>query len=117
MFNIRFSKQPNEILNHLQIFFWCMYVLFSPIYLIYFCCTMVGYSKLAFVVFSRIKIWKNSWFFLGVSSYFQFCQVVITKCYHLFCNSCIQKVAGSRQRKCPQCGACFGANDVKPVYL
>ncbi|WJX75961.1 ubiquitin-like modifier hub1, variant 2 [Trifolium repens] len=44
-------------------------------------------------------------------------EVVITKCYHLFCNSCIQKVAGSRQRKCPQCGACFGANDVKPVYL
>lgn len=44
-------------------------------------------------------------------------EVVITKCYHLFCNSCIQKIAGSRQRKCPQCGACFGANDVKPVYL
>ncbi|CAK8541332.1 unnamed protein product [Lathyrus sativus] len=44
-------------------------------------------------------------------------EVVITKCYHLFCNSCIQKIAGSRQRKCPQCGACFGANDIKPVYL
>ncbi|XP_061355965.1 E3 ubiquitin-protein ligase BRE1-like 1 [Gastrolobium bilobum] len=44
-------------------------------------------------------------------------EVVITKCYHLFCNSCIQKVAGSRHRKCPQCGTSFGANDVKPVYL
>ncbi|XP_004492186.1 E3 ubiquitin-protein ligase BRE1-like 1 isoform X2 [Cicer arietinum] len=44
-------------------------------------------------------------------------EVVITKCYHLFCNPCIQKIAGSRQRKCPQCGASFGANDIKPVYL
>ncbi|KHN15371.1 E3 ubiquitin-protein ligase BRE1-like 1 [Glycine soja] len=44
-------------------------------------------------------------------------EVVITKCYHLFCYSCIQKVAGSRHRKCPQCGTSFGANDVKSVYL
>ncbi|KAK7256480.1 hypothetical protein RIF29_29931 [Crotalaria pallida] len=44
-------------------------------------------------------------------------QVVITKCFHLFCNSCVQKVAGSRHRKCPQCGTSFGANDVKPVYM
>ncbi|XP_027337937.1 E3 ubiquitin-protein ligase BRE1-like 1 isoform X2 [Abrus precatorius] len=44
-------------------------------------------------------------------------EVVITKCYHLFCYSCIQKVAGSRYRKCPQCAASFGANDVKSVYL
>ncbi|XP_014497758.1 E3 ubiquitin-protein ligase BRE1-like 1 isoform X1 [Vigna radiata var. radiata] len=44
-------------------------------------------------------------------------EVVITKCYHLFCFSCIQKVAGSRHRKCPQCATSFGVNDVKPVYL
>ncbi|KAI4356680.1 hypothetical protein L6164_000684 [Bauhinia variegata] len=44
-------------------------------------------------------------------------EVVITKCYHLFCYSCIQKVIQSRQRKCPQCSASFGPNDVKPVYL
>ncbi|KAK7339260.1 hypothetical protein VNO77_19916 [Canavalia gladiata] len=44
-------------------------------------------------------------------------KVVITKCYHLFCYSCIQKVAGSRHRKCPQCATSFGANDVKSVYL
>ncbi|OIW01082.1 hypothetical protein TanjilG_25190 [Lupinus angustifolius] len=44
-------------------------------------------------------------------------QVVITKCFHLFCNSCVQTVAGSRHRKCPQCGASFGSNDVKPVYM
>ncbi|BAT84706.1 hypothetical protein LR48_Vigan03g168600 [Vigna angularis] len=44
-------------------------------------------------------------------------EVVITKCYHLFCFSCIQKVAGSRHRKCPQCATSFGVNDVKSVYL
>ncbi|KAF1884032.1 hypothetical protein Lal_00012992 [Lupinus albus] len=44
-------------------------------------------------------------------------QVVITKCFHLFCNSCVQTVAGSRHRKCPQCGTSFGSNDVKPVYM
>ncbi|WVZ06599.1 hypothetical protein V8G54_019945 [Vigna mungo] len=44
-------------------------------------------------------------------------EAVITKCYHLFCFSCIQKVAGSRHRKCPQCATSFGVNDVKPVYL
>ncbi|RDX94706.1 E3 ubiquitin-protein ligase BRE1-like 1, partial [Mucuna pruriens] len=44
-------------------------------------------------------------------------EVVITKCYHLFCYSCIQKVAGSRHRKCPQCATSFGANDVKSKEL
>ncbi|MBA0853578.1 hypothetical protein Goshw_019395 [Gossypium schwendimanii] len=45
-------------------------------------------------------------------------EVVITKCYHLFCNPCVQKtVTESRQRKCPVCAASFGANDVKPIYI
>ncbi|TYI69715.1 hypothetical protein E1A91_D08G172600v1 [Gossypium mustelinum] len=45
-------------------------------------------------------------------------EVVITKCYHLFCNPCVQKnITESRQRKCPVCAACFGANDVKPIYI
>lgn len=44
-------------------------------------------------------------------------EVVITKCYHLFCNTCVQKVVESRHRKCPLCAASFGANDVKPVYI
>ncbi|KAK7395594.1 hypothetical protein VNO78_16158 [Psophocarpus tetragonolobus] len=44
-------------------------------------------------------------------------QVVITKCFHLFCYSCIQKVAGSRRRKCPQCATSFGPNDIKSVYM
>ncbi|KAJ9563155.1 hypothetical protein OSB04_008315 [Centaurea solstitialis] len=44
-------------------------------------------------------------------------EVVITKCYHLFCNVCVQKIIESRHRKCPLCSASFGANDVKPVYI
>nr|XP_043623926.1 E3 ubiquitin-protein ligase BRE1-like 1 isoform X2 [Erigeron canadensis] len=44
-------------------------------------------------------------------------EVVITKCYHLFCNHCVQKIIESRHRKCPLCAASFGANDVKPVYI
>ncbi|KAL9252735.1 E3 ubiquitin-protein ligase BRE1-like 1-like protein [Drosera capensis] len=44
-------------------------------------------------------------------------EVVITKCYHLFCNQCVQKLIESRHRKCPICATTFGRNDVKPVYI
>ncbi|XP_076920914.1 E3 ubiquitin-protein ligase BRE1-like 1 isoform X1 [Bidens hawaiensis] len=44
-------------------------------------------------------------------------EVVITKCYHLFCNTCVQRIIESRHRKCPLCAASFSANDVKPVYI
>ncbi|XP_057492355.1 E3 ubiquitin-protein ligase BRE1-like 1 [Actinidia eriantha] len=44
-------------------------------------------------------------------------EVVITKCYHLFCNPCVQRILESRHRKCAVCSASFGANDVKPVYI
>lgn len=44
-------------------------------------------------------------------------EVVITKCYHLFCNTCVQKIIETRHRKCPLCTASFGPNDVKPVYI
>lgn len=44
-------------------------------------------------------------------------EVVITKCYHLLCNPCVQKVMETRHRKCPVCAASFGPNDVKPVYI
>ncbi|KAL5794940.1 hypothetical protein ACOSP7_003534 [Xanthoceras sorbifolium] len=44
-------------------------------------------------------------------------EVVITKCYHLFCNPCVQRITESRHRKCPVCAASFGPNDVKPVYI
>ncbi|GMY23299.1 E3 ubiquitin-protein ligase BRE1-like 1 isoform X1 [Fagus crenata] len=44
-------------------------------------------------------------------------EVVITKCYHLFCNPCVQRITETRHRKCPTCSASFGPNDVKPVYI
>ncbi|KAH6825748.1 hypothetical protein C2S53_006854 [Perilla frutescens var. hirtella] len=46
-----------------------------------------------------------------------FCQVVITKCYHLFCNPCLQRIIETRHRKCPVCAASFGVNDVKPIEI
>ncbi|KAF3440070.1 hypothetical protein FNV43_RR18348 [Rhamnella rubrinervis] len=44
-------------------------------------------------------------------------QVVITKCYHLFCNPCVQQIIETRHRKCPTCSTSFGPNDVKSVYI
>ncbi|XP_026662234.2 E3 ubiquitin-protein ligase BRE1-like 1 isoform X2 [Phoenix dactylifera] len=44
-------------------------------------------------------------------------EVVIAKCYHLFCNKCIQRTLENRQRRCPTCGVSFGPNDVKPIYI
>ncbi|KAJ7545345.1 hypothetical protein O6H91_09G116100 [Diphasiastrum complanatum] len=44
-------------------------------------------------------------------------EVVITKCYHLFCNPCIQRNLEMRHRKCPGCGVPFGQNDVRNVYI
>ncbi|KAL8062404.1 hypothetical protein ABFX02_02G145000 [Erythranthe guttata] len=44
-------------------------------------------------------------------------EVVITKCYHLFCNPCLQRIIETRHRKCPICAASFGANDIKPIYI
>ncbi|XP_024032871.1 E3 ubiquitin-protein ligase BRE1-like 1 [Morus notabilis] len=44
-------------------------------------------------------------------------QVVITKCYHLFCNPCVQQIIETRHRKCPTCSTTFGPNDVKSVYI
>ncbi|XP_055327982.1 E3 ubiquitin-protein ligase Bre1-like [Paramacrobiotus metropolitanus] len=42
---------------------------------------------------------------------------VLTKCFHVFCNSCISKRYETRQRRCPQCGTSFGANDYRRLYL
>uniref|UniRef100_A0A7I4DYI2 E3 ubiquitin protein ligase n=1 Tax=Physcomitrium patens TaxID=3218 RepID=A0A7I4DYI2_PHYPA len=44
-------------------------------------------------------------------------EVVITKCYHLFCSPCIQRNLELRHRKCPGCGIPFGQNDVRVVYI
>jgi len=43
--------------------------------------------------------------------------VVITKCFHAFCNECIQQNLKVRLRKCPGCGISFGQDDVHPIYL
>ncbi|XP_010542449.1 PREDICTED: E3 ubiquitin-protein ligase BRE1-like 2 isoform X2 [Tarenaya hassleriana] len=44
-------------------------------------------------------------------------EVVIVKCYHLFCNQCIQRSLEIRHRKCPGCGTAFGQNDVRFVKM
>lgn len=44
-------------------------------------------------------------------------EVVIVKCYHLFCNPCIQRNLEIRHRKCPGCGMAFGQNDVRFVKI
>ncbi|GMH00180.1 hypothetical protein Nepgr_002019 [Nepenthes gracilis] len=44
-------------------------------------------------------------------------EVVIVKCYHLFCNQCIQRNLEMRHRKCPGCGNAFGQNDVRFVKI
>ncbi|XP_057441705.1 E3 ubiquitin-protein ligase BRE1-like 2 isoform X2 [Lotus japonicus] len=44
-------------------------------------------------------------------------EVVIVKCYHLFCNPCIQRNLELRHRKCPACGAAFGQSDVRFVKI
>lgn len=44
-------------------------------------------------------------------------EVVIVKCYHLFCNPCIQRNLGIRHRKCPGCGTAFGQSDVRFVNI
>lgn len=42
---------------------------------------------------------------------------VLTKCFHVFCSECIRSRYDSRLRKCPKCGAAFGANDFHKIYL
>lgn len=42
---------------------------------------------------------------------------VLVKCMHVFCKQCIDTRLETRQRKCPQCAAMFGPNDVKQIYI
>ncbi|KAG2656404.1 hypothetical protein PVAP13_1KG078600 [Panicum virgatum] len=44
-------------------------------------------------------------------------EVVIIKCFHLFCSPCIQRNLEIRHRKCPGCGTPFGQNDVREVKI
>ncbi|KAI3432441.1 hypothetical protein D9Q98_003994 [Chlorella vulgaris] len=43
--------------------------------------------------------------------------VVITKCWHMFCQHCIRRNLDSRHRKCPGCGVGFGQGDVHNFYF
>jgi E3 ubiquitin-protein ligase BRE1 len=43
--------------------------------------------------------------------------VIITKCWHMFCKQCINKNLEARHRKCPGCGHPFGAADVKQFFF
>ncbi|XP_071848994.1 E3 ubiquitin-protein ligase BRE1B-like [Apostichopus japonicus] len=43
--------------------------------------------------------------------------VVLTKCFHVFCYECIKTRYETRQRKCPKCNAGFGANDYHRIWL
>lgn len=43
--------------------------------------------------------------------------VVITKCYHLFCGPCIQRNLEIHHHKCPRFGTTFGQNDVQTTYI
>ncbi|KAL5577011.1 hypothetical protein UlMin_018710 [Ulmus minor] len=44
-------------------------------------------------------------------------EVVIVKCFHLFCNHCIQKNLEIWHRKFPACGTPFGQNDIRLVKI
>ncbi|KAL4151725.1 hypothetical protein PRNP1_008666 [Phytophthora ramorum] len=43
--------------------------------------------------------------------------VLISKCYHMFCKECIENNLKSRNRKCPTCKKMFGQDDVKTVWF
>ncbi|KAF8059995.1 HUB2 [Scenedesmus sp. PABB004] len=43
--------------------------------------------------------------------------VILTKCWHMFCKHCINKNLEARHRKCPGCGHPFGAADVKQFFF
>ncbi|CAM9957339.1 unnamed protein product, partial [Phaeothamnion confervicola] len=43
--------------------------------------------------------------------------VVLTKCYHMFCEECIKENLRNRTRKCPACSRGFGDNDFQHIFL
>ncbi|KUF89944.1 E3 ubiquitin-protein ligase BRE1 2 [Phytophthora nicotianae] len=43
--------------------------------------------------------------------------VIISKCFHMFCKECIENNLKSRNRKCPTCKKMFGHDDVKSVWF
>uniref|UniRef100_A0AAV1V4V6 E3 ubiquitin protein ligase n=1 Tax=Peronospora matthiolae TaxID=2874970 RepID=A0AAV1V4V6_9STRA len=43
--------------------------------------------------------------------------VIISKCFHMFCKDCIDTNLKARNRKCPTCKKMFGQDDVKTVWF
>ena len=43
--------------------------------------------------------------------------VIISKCFHMFCKDCIETNLKARNRKCPTCKKMFGQDDVKTVWF
>lgn len=43
--------------------------------------------------------------------------VLLAKCFHMFCRDCVDNNLKSRNRKCPTCKKMFGQDDVKTVWL
>ncbi|EPQ29486.1 uncharacterized protein PFL1_03241 [Pseudozyma flocculosa PF-1] len=42
---------------------------------------------------------------------------LITKCFHTFCQECVDSRIQTRQRKCPHCAIPFAVSDVQTLYL
>ncbi|CAM9257531.1 unnamed protein product [Ascophyllum nodosum] len=42
---------------------------------------------------------------------------VITKCFHMFCDGCLEQSIKSRNRKCPACTKAYGSDDVHELWL
>ncbi|EST08476.1 Zinc finger, C3HC4 RING-type [Kalmanozyma brasiliensis GHG001] len=42
---------------------------------------------------------------------------ILVKCFHTFCQVCIDSRVQTRQRKCPHCALAFAVSDVQPLYL
>lgn len=42
---------------------------------------------------------------------------VLTKCWHVFCFTCLQKRYDAKQRKCPKCGVSFTKSELQKIYL
>lgn len=43
--------------------------------------------------------------------------VIITRCWHMFCEECVQKRVASRSRKCPGCSMPFAESEVQRIYF
>lgn len=42
---------------------------------------------------------------------------IISRCFHMFCDKCVQDTLQARNRRCPTCKASFGRNDVHEIYF